>query len=116
MSVAVSEVGIASTFPEAAVASAIKSWWAEEMGSGSQLRDPFAKSKPSGGTVFDVQPTMDSLRAVKALLTLEEIVPFELPDELVKLGGYDSLAEMVGHLVPRIGALWKKHAAKKEMQ
>ena len=109
MSAAVSAVGIASTFPQVAITEAIEAWWAEETGSGSTLRDPFAETMEIGGTVFDVQPTMDSLRAVTVLLTLEQIVPFDLPDELIKLGGYDSLSELVEHLVPRIGVLWKKH-------
>lgn len=96
-------------FPKTEVVEALKRWWAEETGSHSKLPDPFAKGKGDGGTVFDVQPAVDSLRAVTVLLKLEEIVPFELKEDLIQLGGYDSLNEMIGDLIPRLEDKWNKY-------
>lgn len=110
MKTAVSTPPIHSTsFPETTIINAIDEWWAKETSFNSAHRDPFATKRQVGGTVFDVQPVMDSLRAVVVLVSLEEMLPFELPDTLIKLGGYDGLTELRNHLVPQIDALWKKH-------
>src|SRR5438309_11122502 len=42
------------------------------------------------------QPVIDSLVVVEVLLELETQVPFELPDSLVRAGGYDSVDEEIG--------------------
>ncbi|MDA9474357.1 hypothetical protein XI03_07500 [Bradyrhizobium sp. CCBAU 65884] len=52
--------------------------------------------------------SIDSLVAVSILSAVEPIVGFELPDHLVRTGGYSSIESALGHLLPRIEAQWKK--------
>ena len=56
---------------------------------------------------------IDSLVVVAILCTVEPIVGFELPESVVRTGGYTSVEAALGHLVPRIEAQWiKKNGAK----
>jgi hypothetical protein len=50
---------------------------------------------------------IDSLIAVSILCVIEPIVGFELPESLVRAGGYDSVDSALGQLLPRIKAQWK---------
>ncbi len=56
---------------------------------------------------------VDSLVVVSILCTVEPIVGFELPDSVVRAGGYTSVEAAVLHLLPRIEKEWtKKKGAK----
>lgn len=55
------------------------------------------------------QPEVDSLVVVAVLCELEGLVPFDLPDSLVRCGGYDSVDEAVNHLMPQLQKRWRKH-------
>jgi len=59
------------------------------------------------------QPVIDSLVVVEVLLELETQVPFELPDSLVRAGGYDSVDEVVQHLMPELQKRWSEHHKEK---
>lgn len=59
------------------------------------------------------QPVIDSLVVVEVLLELETQVPFELPDSLVRAGGYDSVDEVVQHLMPKLQKRWSEHHKEK---
>jgi hypothetical protein len=42
------------------------------------------------------------------------MVGFELPEDLVRAGGYDSIEQVVQHLLPQVQKRWnKKHEEKK---
>lgn len=56
-----------------------------------------------------LHPVIDSLVAVEVLLELESVVPFELPDSLVRPGGYDSVDDVVNDMLTGIERLWSKH-------
>lgn len=101
-------------FPEAEVIEALKKFWAEETGSSAKTGSPFGAPKKGGGTVFDVRPELDSLRAVEVLLEVEKIIGIELPDTVVKLGGYDGYNEFMDQLVPSIRAFFDKKQNKKK--
>jgi hypothetical protein len=45
---------------------------------------------------------VDSLVVVSILCAVEPIVGFELPDSVVRAGGYVSVESALGHLLPRI--------------
>ena len=94
------EVG---TFPEAEVTEALSEWWDAEMD--VRRDDPFAKP----GTLYDLVVDMDSLSMVNGLLVLEKILGFEAPVTAIKRGGYRDRQEMIDHLVPRIGDIYRKH-------
>lgn len=56
---------------------------------------------PSGdgqSTVADLVAPVESMTAVDALLTLEEIVKFELPVGVIQAGGYQTKEEFVAKL------------------
>jgi hypothetical protein len=51
---------------------------------------------------------VDSLVVVSLLCTVEPHIGFELPESVVRTGGYKSVDAAVEHLLPRIEAEWKK--------
>jgi len=51
---------------------------------------------------------LDSLSVVDTLCAVETVVGFELRDNIVRTGGYVSIDEALGHLVPRIERVWIK--------
>jgi hypothetical protein len=55
---------------------------------------------------------LDSLDVVALLCEIEPIVDFELKDHLVRAGGYNSVNEAMGHLMPRIEKAWDKNGKK----
>ena len=56
---------------------------------------------------------LDSLSIVDTLCAVEAVIGVELRDNIVQTGGYVSIEEALGHLVPRIERVWiKKKGAK----
>src|SRR5205823_6790656 len=51
---------------------------------------------------------LDSLVVVAILCVLEPIVGFELPDSVVRAGGYASVQSALENLLPRIEKEWMK--------
>jgi acyl carrier protein len=49
---------------------------------------------------------VDSLVVVSILCAVEPILGFELPESVVRTGGYSSVRSAVDHLVPHIEAQW----------
>lgn len=103
-----------TVFPEVAVIEALKKFWAEETGSSTKTGSPFGAPKKGGGSVFDVRPELDSLRAVEVLLEVEKIIGIELPDTIVQLGGYNGYEEYMDQLIPSIRAFFDKNQNKKK--
>ena len=60
-----------------------------------------------------VRAVNPALVVVEVLLELETQVPFELPDSLVRAGGYDSVDEVVQHLMPKLQKRWSEHHKEK---
>ena len=57
--------------------------------------------------------SIDSLVVVSILCTVEPIVGFELPESVVRAGGYVSVESALGHLLPRIEQQWIKRKGAK---
>jgi hypothetical protein len=55
---------------------------------------------------------VDSLVVVSILCTVEPIVGFELPDSVVRAGGYSSVDSALADLLPRIESQWSKKGGK----
>ena len=51
---------------------------------------------------------INSLVVVSLLCAVEPIVEFELPESVVRAGGYVSVESALGHLLPRIEKQWIK--------
>jgi|ERR1700681_4357446 hypothetical protein len=72
------------------------------------------------GVAFPVDPKaqaaasiqIDSLVVVQTLVAAEKPIGFELRDHLVRAGGYTSVDEALGHLMPRIEKEWTKRIGK----
>jgi|SRR5689334_8515641 len=52
---------------------------------------------------------IDSLAVVEILCALDDILPFEVNESVVKPGGYSSIEEAVKNLSERIEKRWRKH-------
>jgi hypothetical protein len=56
---------------------------------------------------------VDSLVAISILCAIEPIIGFELPESVVRAGGYDSVENALSVLLPRLEKEWvKRHGAK----
>lgn len=101
-------------FPTQELETRIRELLAEEGTMQAVLHGSGDSAKPGGtGGGIGPRPVIDSLVAVGVLVELESIVPFELPDSLVRGGGYDSVDEVVQHLMPQLQKRWKKHHEEK---
>jgi hypothetical protein len=56
---------------------------------------------------------VDSLVVVSLICAVESVVGFELPESVVRAGGYASIERALAHLVPNIERQWIKHAGGK---
>jgi len=96
-----------TAFPTIDVEAALDEWWESEQEDAALPGDP--------APVVDIMTPateIDSHRAVRALLVLQEVVKFEIPDTAIRKGGYDDYADMKADLVPRLQALFEKERKK----
>jgi acyl carrier protein len=100
-------------FPATEVERRIREFLAEEGAMQATLHG--AAVSPIGtAAAVGPQPVIDSLVVVSLLVELEPMVGFELPEDLVRAGGYDSIEQVVQHLLPQVQKRWnKKHEEKK---
>ncbi|WP_156457485.1 hypothetical protein [Altererythrobacter sp. Root672] len=96
-----------SGFPHDEVLAALEQWWNDELADAALPGD---KALPPD--IMTPAVEIDSHRAVRALVTLEEVVKFEIPESAIKEGGYDSFEEMKAHLIPEVAALYEKKRKK----
>ena len=97
----------APAFPAGEIETCIRDFLAEEAEMQATLHGG-SMSGPSGGSIGP-QPVIDSLVVVEILLEIEPMVPFELPDSLVRPGGYNSITGVVQHLIPQLETQWRKY-------
>jgi hypothetical protein len=98
-----------AAFPTQALETAIREFLTEE---GAMQAVLHGKSAQVVGGIGP-QPVIDSLVVVEILLELETQVPFDLPESLVRAGGYDSVDEVVQHLIPQVEKRWIKYHKEK---
>ena len=85
------------------------------------LRDALISNVQDQATLYGVQlpdslsdvskqsVSIDSLIVVEILCAVEPLVGSELPQKLVKEGGYASVDQAVGNLMPKIEKVWQKN-------
>ncbi|MDX2181157.1 MAG: hypothetical protein SFV18_16300 [Bryobacteraceae bacterium] len=95
-------------YPKTEIRATVKEWWRREQDELQKLADPVEELQPENGTVFDLVPMISSHHAVEIVLALEDIVGFEIPDSVIKRGGYHSCEEMVEHLERKLADLHSK--------
>jgi hypothetical protein len=91
-------------FPKAAVEACLRDELIETAKAEAGLKGIALPSAPA-----DIAKTsfrVDSLVVVSILCTVEPVVGFELPDSVVRAGGYASVDSALAHLLPRIEAHW----------
>lgn len=100
-------------FPATDVEQRIRDFLAEEGAMQAALHGAAVSPTTTGGAVGP-QPLIDSLVVVSLLIELEPMVGFELPEDLVRAGGYDSVEQVVQHLVPQVLKRWDKNQKEKK--
>ncbi len=97
---------LASTFPAATVEAKLRAEFIEAVKTEAAMRGLVLPSSPAQVMKADVE--IDSLVTVGILCAVEPIVGFELPDSVVRAGGYPSIEAALAHMVPKIRAEWIK--------
>lgn len=98
-----------TAFPKSDVIKALIDELLEVARTEAQLRGiPFPQDQ---GGALKMSVPLDSLSVVDTLCAVEPVVGFELRESLVRTGGYNSIDEALGHLLPRIENVWVKKKA-----
>jgi acyl carrier protein len=58
--------------------------------------------------IVTAQFRIDSLDVVEILCKIDELVGFDVPQSVVRAGGYDAIDKALHHLMPRIEKVWSK--------
>lgn len=98
----------APPFPKDLVETALRDWWAHQEQDQKLIADPVEELQPNSGTVFAVVPLVSSHHALNAVLAVEKIVGYEIPDSVVKRGGYQDCEEFVKHMMGKLAAYHAK--------
>ena len=93
-------------FPTAAVEADLRSELIEAIRAEAMIKGVTLPTATSAVAQTPFQ--VDSLIVVSILCVVESLVGFELPESVVRTGGYASVEQAVGQLLPRIEAQWKK--------
>ena len=108
----VAESNTAAHFPASEIESCIRDFLAEEATMQAELRGSGETGTEKGATLGP-QPVIDSLVVVEVLIELEPMIPFPLPESLIRAGGYDSVDVVVTDLVPQLQRRWRKQHGEK---
>jgi hypothetical protein len=95
-------------FPKDHVEASLRDWWAQQEQDQKLISDPVEDLQPTSETVFAVVPLVSSHHALNAVLEVEKIVGYEIPDSVVKRGGYQDCEEFVKHMMGRLDAYHAK--------
>lgn len=106
MPVVVSAPPTSVAFPAAAVEARLRDELIEAVKSEASIKGIALPSAP--GAIAKTAFQVDSLVVVDILCAVEPIVRFELPESVVRAGGYDSVESALAHLLPRIEKQWTK--------
>jgi hypothetical protein len=93
-------------FPTAAVQACLRAELVEAVRMDASIKGIPLPSSPVQIAKTAIQ--IDSLVVVEILCAIDPIVGFELPDSVVRAGGYASVEIALDHLMPRIEGLWTK--------
>lgn len=106
-----SNVVVTPAFPATAVEADLRSELIEAIKAEAMIKGVTlpAATAAMAQTPFQV----DSLIVVSILCVVEPLVGFELPESVVRTGGYASVEQAIGQLLPRIEAQWKKRKGSK---
>lgn len=85
----------------AELTAALEDWFEEEV---EAIDGDIATAAPSGagGSIMTMQPAIDSKRVLDATSITKKVLGIDLPPEIIKAGGYDSCAEMIADILPKL--------------
>jgi hypothetical protein len=106
----ISNVATGTIFPSKEVEAKLRASLADLVKANAALYDTTLPSDLPG--LYAAPNQIDSLDVVDILCEVDGIVGFKLKDSVVKAGGYESIDQAIGHLMPRIKAAWEKHNSK----
>jgi hypothetical protein len=95
-------------FPKNHVEAALRQSWARQEQDQQLISDPVDELQLNSGTVFAIVPLVSSHHALGAVLEVEKIVGYEIPDSVVKRGGYQDCEEFVKHMIGKLAAYHAK--------
>ena len=98
-------------FPSAAVEADLRSELIEVVKAEAAIK---GVTLPAVSAAIGTMPfQIDSLVVVSILCVVEPLLGVELPDSVVRTGGYGSVEQALAQLLPRIEAHWKKRKGDK---
>lgn len=101
-----SSSSILSSFPAAAIETSLRGELIQAVKDEASIRGIALPTLDVG--IAKVAFQVDSLVVVSIICVVEPIVGFELPESVVRTGGYRSVDSALYQLLPRIEAGWKK--------
>lgn len=106
MSTVASSTAVGKVFPGAEVAARLKDELIEAVKEDAAIKGLALPAQMED--ILSLPTQVDSLVVVAILCAIEPIVGFELPESLVRTGGYRSVVTALDHLLPRIEKEWVK--------
>ena len=100
------KVGLKASFPVAEIEACLRNELLHVVEERAVLEGTPLPSTPAA--IITASFAIDSLDAVEILCKLDELVGFNLPDGVVRAGGYNSIDEAMRHMMPRIEKVWIK--------
>jgi hypothetical protein len=94
------------TYPSTAVAQCLHDELLEVVKAEALIKGIALPSSPA--QIVKAAVSVDSLVVISILCAIEPIVGFELPEHVVRTGGYGSVESALAHLLPSIEAQWNK--------
>jgi hypothetical protein len=83
-------------------------WWDRQEEDQRRIADPVEELQPGSGTVFALVPLISSHHGLGAVLEVEKILGYKIPDSIVKPGGYQSRKEFLKHMSAKLAAFHSK--------
>lgn len=102
---------IAPPFPKAAVEKCLRDELIETVKAEARLKG--VALPPAASDTAKTSFQIDSLVVVSILCAVEPIVGFELPESVVRAGGYASVESALEQLLPKIEGQWAKQKGRK---
>lgn len=106
MAITVKTPAAKTTFPKAAVEKALLDGLVDGVTNEAIVKNYKIPDKVSDLVKASVY--VDSLMTVDVLCSVEPVIGFELPQHVVKTGGYGSIEAAVNHVLGRIEREWNK--------
>jgi hypothetical protein len=101
------------TFPAAQIESQLRARLAAEAKVQAHLRGTGTGSGPALRRSSKAEPEIDSLVAVEVLTVIEGFIPFELPESLIRPGGYTNVNDVIDDLLPKVNNRWLGYHTRK---